>query len=62
MVTPILQVIALEGKARGTQMIYEAFCKTFDYSAIKKLLKVSCPSVSSIFTGADFKEQYNSVI
>ncbi|MFC3901652.1 erythronate-4-phosphate dehydrogenase [Acinetobacter marinus] len=33
--TPHIAGYSLEGKARGTQMIYQAFCKTFDKSADK---------------------------
>lgn len=29
LVTPHIAGYSLEGKARGTQMIYDAFCKTF---------------------------------
>ena len=36
LVTPHIAGYSLEGKARGTQMIYDAFCKTFDFEADKK--------------------------
>ncbi|MEG1709687.1 MAG: DUF3410 domain-containing protein, partial [Acinetobacter sp.] len=32
---PHIAGYSLEGKARGTQMIYEAFCKTFQFEAHK---------------------------
>lgn len=35
-VTPHIAGYSLEGKARGTQMIYEAFCKTFQHAADKQ--------------------------
>ena len=36
LVTPHIAGYSLEGKARGTQMIYDAFCKTFAAAADKK--------------------------
>ncbi|OTG65769.1 4-phosphoerythronate dehydrogenase [Acinetobacter silvestris] len=36
LVTPHIAGYSLEGKARGTQMIYEAFCQAFGFTADKK--------------------------
>ncbi|OTG83640.1 4-phosphoerythronate dehydrogenase [Acinetobacter sp. ANC 4648] len=36
LVTPHIAGYSLEGKARGTQMIYEAFCQTFGFTVDKK--------------------------
>ncbi len=36
LVTPHIAGYSLEGKARGTQMIYDAFCKIFHYPATKQ--------------------------
>lgn len=54
-VTPHIAGYSLEGKARGTQMIYEAFCKTFDYSAHKKF-ETQLPACEQFFYGNDIKQ------
>src|SRR5690606_2379695 len=36
LVTPHIAGYSLEGKARGTQMIYDAFCQTFAFAANKQ--------------------------
>ena len=53
MVTPHIAGYSLEGKARGTQMIYEAFVTLSVLRPINSL-NPSCLSVSS-FSGAGFK-------
>ncbi|WP_313043918.1 4-phosphoerythronate dehydrogenase [Acinetobacter sp.] len=53
-VTPHIAGYSLEGKARGTQMIYEAFCQTFN-QAINKAFESQLPVCEQYFTGADFK-------
>ncbi|RYL27607.1 4-phosphoerythronate dehydrogenase [Acinetobacter piscicola] len=54
-VTPHIAGYSLEGKARGTQMIYEAFCKTFGYSAYKKF-ESQLPVSEQYFYGNNIKE------
>ena len=54
LVTPHIAGYSLEGKARGTQMIYEAFCQKFGFKADKRFetqLEI-CPQ---LFKDADFK-------
>ena len=46
--TPHIAGYSLEGKARGTQMIYEAFCQKFDMTLIS-VSKPSCLHVKTIF-------------
>ncbi|WP_180039594.1 4-phosphoerythronate dehydrogenase [Acinetobacter sp. YH12218] len=53
-VTPHIAGYSLEGKARGTQMIYEAFCQTFK-QPINKAFESQLPVCEQYFTGADFK-------
>ncbi|WP_180003369.1 MULTISPECIES: 4-phosphoerythronate dehydrogenase [unclassified Acinetobacter] len=53
-VTPHIAGYSLEGKARGTQMIYEAFCQTFN-QPINKAFESQLPVCEQYFTGADFK-------
>ncbi|MGR0304918.1 4-phosphoerythronate dehydrogenase [Acinetobacter beijerinckii] len=53
--TPHIAGYSLEGKARGTQMIYEAFCHKFEYQASKKF-ESQLPSVEQYFQQQDFKE------
>jgi erythronate-4-phosphate dehydrogenase len=53
--TPHIAGYSLEGKARGTQMIYEAFCHKFDYQASKKF-ESQLPSVEQYFQQQDLKE------
>ena len=55
LVTPHIAGYSLEGKARGTQMIYEAFCKTFDYSAHKKF-ESQLPACDQYFYGNNIKQ------
>jgi len=38
LVTPHIAGYSLEGKARGTQMIYEAFCEKFGFMASKTFI------------------------
>ncbi|WP_180049068.1 MULTISPECIES: 4-phosphoerythronate dehydrogenase [unclassified Acinetobacter] len=54
LVTPHIAGYSLEGKARGTQMIYEAFCQTFN-QPINKAFESQLPVCEQYFTGADFK-------
>ncbi|AXQ21658.1 4-phosphoerythronate dehydrogenase [Acinetobacter wuhouensis] len=54
-VTPHIAGYSLEGKARGTQMIYEAFCKTFDYPAHKKF-ESQLPACDQYFYGNSIKQ------
>ncbi|MDM1246769.1 4-phosphoerythronate dehydrogenase [Acinetobacter sp. R933-2] len=54
-VTPHIAGYSLEGKARGTQMIYEAFCKTFDYAAHKKF-ESQLPACEQYFYGNNIKQ------
>lgn len=53
--TPHIAGYSLEGKARGTQMIYEAFCHKFEYQASKKF-ESQLPSVEQYFQQQDLKE------
>jgi erythronate-4-phosphate dehydrogenase len=52
--TPHIAGYSLEGKARGTQMIYEAFCKVFNFE-ITKRFESQLPSCEPYFEQADFK-------
>lgn len=64
LVTPHIAGYSLEGKARGTQMIYDAFCKTFDYPANKKF-ETQLPVCEQYFKERDLKavlKQYLSQI
>ena len=54
-VTPHIAGYSLEGKARGTQMIYDAFCKTFDYPAHKKF-ETQLPACPQYFYGNSIKQ------
>ncbi len=45
---------SLEGKARGTQMIYEAFCKTFAKDAVKRF-ETQLPACAQYFQHQDLK-------
>ncbi|MFC2996671.1 4-phosphoerythronate dehydrogenase [Acinetobacter sichuanensis] len=54
-VTPHIAGYSFEGKARGTQMIYEAFCKTFDYAAHKKF-ESQLPACEQYFYGNNIKQ------
>ena len=55
LVTPHIAGYSLEGKARGTQMIYEAFCKVFGYEANKKF-ETQLPVCESFFQQHDLKK------
>lgn len=55
LVTPHIAGYSLEGKARGTQMIYDAFCKTFGFSAHKKF-ETQLPTCEQYFYGNDIKQ------
>lgn len=52
--TPHIAGYSLEGKARGTQMIYEAFCQTFSYEANKRF-ESQLPKVPQYFEQQDVK-------
>ncbi|KXZ74359.1 Erythronate-4-phosphate dehydrogenase [Acinetobacter venetianus] len=52
--TPHIAGYSLEGKARGTQMIYEAFCNTFGYKASKRF-ESQLPYVEQYFEQHDLK-------
>ncbi|MBP7218621.1 MAG: 4-phosphoerythronate dehydrogenase [Acinetobacter sp.] len=52
--TPHIAGYSLEGKARGTQMIYEAFCAKFRYKA-EKGFESQLPNVTAYFQQQDFK-------
>ncbi|ENX36264.1 erythronate-4-phosphate dehydrogenase [Acinetobacter colistiniresistens] len=52
--TPHIAGYSLEGKARGTQMIYEAFCHSFKYD-ISKRFESQLPSVEQYFERQDLK-------
>lgn len=54
LVTPHIAGYSLEGKARGTQMIYEAFCKTFNHD-INKQFETQLPECETFFQGQDLK-------
>lgn len=54
LVTPHIAGYSLEGKARGTQMIYEAFCKTFQFEA-DKTFESQLPVCSQFFEGQALK-------
>ncbi|EPG40875.1 4-phosphoerythronate dehydrogenase [Acinetobacter colistiniresistens] len=52
--TPHIAGYSLEGKARGTQMIYEAFCHSFKYD-ISKRFESQLPPVEQYFERQDLK-------
>ena len=52
--TPHIAGYSLEGKARGTQMIYEAFCKTFNHK-IYKQFESQLPVAEPYFQEQDLK-------
>ena len=54
LVTPHIAGYSLEGKARGTQMIYDAFCKTFQFEAHKSF-ESQLPVCAQYFEGQDLK-------
>ncbi|SDY16775.1 4-phosphoerythronate dehydrogenase [Acinetobacter kyonggiensis] len=55
LVTPHIAGYSLEGKARGTQMIYDAFCKTFNFSANKQF-ETQLPVCEQYFQNQDLKQ------
>lgn len=52
--TPHIAGYSLEGKARGTQMIYEAFCNIFQHE-VSKQFESQLPSVEQYFEQQDLK-------
>lgn len=54
LVTPHIAGYSLEGKARGTQMIYEAFCQNFGFEA-NKAFETQLPSCEHVFDGHSLK-------
>ena len=54
LVTPHIAGYSLEGKARGTQMIYDAFCKTFDHTATKRF-ETQLPVCDALFANQPLK-------
>lgn len=54
LVTPHIAGYSLEGKARGTQMIYDTFCKTFDIQAHKQF-ETQLPVCELYFKDQDLK-------
>ncbi|NHB58421.1 4-phosphoerythronate dehydrogenase [Acinetobacter sp. 194] len=54
LVTPHIAGYSLEGKARGTQMIYEAFCQTFGKSADKQF-ETQLPACEQLFEQQELK-------
>ena len=52
--TPHIAGYSMEGKARGTQMIYEAFCHTFGYQPSKNF-ESQLPTVEQYFGQQDLK-------
>lgn len=59
LVTPHIAGYSLEGKARGTQMIYEAFCITFNHP-INKQFETQLPECEAFFQGQDLKSVLKS--
>ncbi|NNH77231.1 4-phosphoerythronate dehydrogenase [Acinetobacter sp. ANC 5380] len=55
LVTPHIAGYSLEGKARGTQMIYDTFCKTFNFTADKKF-ETQLPVCEQYFENQDLKQ------
>ncbi|ALH96415.1 4-phosphoerythronate dehydrogenase [Acinetobacter equi] len=53
-VTPHIAGYSLEGKARGTQMIYDAFCQTFNYKNDKEF-ETQLPVCDALFNTQDLK-------
>lgn len=56
--TPHIAGYSLEGKAKGTQMIYEAFCQHYHF-AIEKQYQTQLPPCDRFFEGQDW---HNSLI
>lgn len=59
LVTPHIAGYSLEGKARGTQMIYDAFCQHFGFSA-DKAFETQLPEVENYFKNQDLKQVLKS--
>lgn len=55
LVTPHIAGYSLEGKARGTQMIYDAFCEEFQYTPNKKF-ETQLPACEQFFKDENLKE------
>lgn len=55
LVTPHIAGYSLEGKARGTQMIYDAFCQKFNFE-INKNFQTQLPECEQYFVSQDFKK------
>ncbi|MCG2572998.1 4-phosphoerythronate dehydrogenase [Acinetobacter sp. ME22] len=55
LVTPHIAGYSLEGKARGTQMIYEAFCKKYQLE-INKDFRTQLPACEPFFQGQDLTQ------
>lgn len=55
LVTPHIAGYSLEGKARGTQMIYTAFCKRFGYAADKQF-ESQLPVCEPYFQQQEFRQ------
>ena len=55
LVTPHIAGYSLEGKARGTQMIYEAFCKKYQLE-INKDFRTQLLACEPFFQGQDLKQ------
>ena len=54
LVTPHIAGYSLEGKARGTQMIYQAFCQKFNFKADKRF-ESQLPTCEQFFIEQDLK-------
>ena len=59
LVTPHIAGYSLEGKARGTQMIYEAFCRTFNHD-VNKQFETQLPVCEPFFKDQDLKSVLTS--
>ena len=55
LVTPHIAGYSLEGKARGTQMIYDAFCQEFNYIPNKQF-ETQLPVCEQLFKDQNLKE------
>ncbi len=55
LVTPHIAGYSLEGKARGTEMIYQAFCAHFGFRADKHF-ESQLPNCSNLFAGQDLHD------
>lgn len=53
--TPHIAGYSLEGKARGTQMIYQAFCETFGHTA-NKTFESQLDTCSQLLVQSNFKQ------